>query len=638
MTLILEHLTAQRRGSSAITCLSLTVAPSECFVLFGTRGSGTSHLLRLLTGHAPVDQGRVLLNGQDITHLPAARRTVRLVCPHQRMGRHDTVGRAIMATVSRHARDAAFPQQYAALLEWLGLTGMETHLISRLSPGYRLRVLLARALIARSDLLLLDDPFQTLDSFERAELRRLVRHLQHELGMTTIVATHEREDAFELADRLGVLHQGRLLEVGSVEELYQRPQTEVVATLLGPANLLVGECTDQGIRVGPFCFALHPAAEQPDLPLRVQVLFRPEDVVLATSAERLSGGPLGQAQVVSRRFAGTYERLWLRLTPFHGVRSIAPTVPFGESGIWIEALRSLDQAHHLPLNPADTVWVGVRRVHALSHPGLRLLILSDGSPGTQAAVSVGTLLAQQTQARAALLGYGAAARRLQRSLDAVDAQPIGATRLPPLRVTHDLPATAVIQAQQEQPCDLVVLGYQSSADLELAAHLLSSGEQHLLLVPRPQALPTRILICVAGGEPAKATIRFAGRLLRHWSAHAVLLSVLPTHTSLSGQHDQRAGFLAAGINTLATLGVPAQPLLRTGDIVEQIATTMRAERCDMVVVGASTSCWRSLGLTGQIVQQVRPNPVLIVRSPAAVLQPERHTSNIVTSLVADLIA
>src|SRR5206468_5795901 len=125
-----------------------------------------------------------------------------------------------------------------------------------LSGGQQQRVALARALAHKPEVLLLDEPFGALDAKIRAELRRTILAIQHELRVTTIFVTHDQDEAFELADRLGIMNYGRLLEVGPPQELYLRPQTEFVASFLGTANLMVGECAADGVRLGPVRFPL----------------------------------------------------------------------------------------------------------------------------------------------------------------------------------------------------------------------------------------------------------------------------------------------------------------------------------------------------------------------------------------------
>src|SRR5262249_19191274 len=152
----------------------------------------------------------------------------------------------------------------------------------------------------RPEVLLLDEPFGALDAKIRVELRRALRQIQTDLGITTIFVTHDQEEAFELADRMGVMNFGRLLEVGRPAELYQRPQTEFVATFLGTGNLLAGQLEAGEVRVGPLRFPLATqavAGATTNEPQPVQVLFRPEDVLLAPTAESLGASQLGQGHV-----------------------------------------------------------------------------------------------------------------------------------------------------------------------------------------------------------------------------------------------------------------------------------------------------------------------------------------------------
>src|SRR5437588_12281784 len=223
--------------------------------------------------------------------------------------------RGVKAAERRRRRDE--------LLEMVGLTGLGGRAPRQLSGGQQQRVALARALAHQPEVLLLDEPFGALDARVRLELRRTVRAIQREVGITTLFVTHDQEEAFELADRVAVMNFGRLLEEGPPEELYLRPATEFVATFLGTANLMVGECSADGVRLGPVRFPLSTRGNETAAePRRVQVLFRPEDVALRDSAEalaRFSCPPLGQAVVEQRAFVGSYERLRLSLPPLPGV-------------------------------------------------------------------------------------------------------------------------------------------------------------------------------------------------------------------------------------------------------------------------------------------------------------------------------
>jgi ABC-type Fe3+/spermidine/putrescine transport system ATPase subunit len=372
MSIVLEELTKRYAGHPVVNGVSLEVADGEFFVLLGSSGSGKSTLLRMIAGLSEVDAGRVLLHGRDVTGLPPAKRGVGFVFQSYALFRGMSVAENVEFALSiRGAARAERRRRRDELLELVGLAGLGGRMPRQLSGGQQQRVALARALAYRPEVLLLDEPFGALDAKVRVELRRTVREIQRELGITTVFVTHDQEEAFELADRLAVLSFGRLLEAGPPDELYLRPETEFVATFLGTGNLMVGEHTTAGVQLGPVQFPLTTRAEAADASRRVQVLFRPEDVTLRGSADDLSCPSLGEAVVEQRAFVGSFERLRLRLPPLPGVRAIAPQVPFGDDGVWIEAARSQGQARRFPLQPGDTTVVGVQRVHALVHPGMR---------------------------------------------------------------------------------------------------------------------------------------------------------------------------------------------------------------------------------------------------------------------------
>src|SRR5689334_12992770 len=417
MSIVLEQLSKRYEGHPVVNNVSLEVADGEFFVLLGPSGSGKSTILRMIAGLTAIDQGGVLLHGRDVTRLPPQVRGVGFVFQHYALFRHMSVAenvefglriRKVAAAERRRRRDE--------LLELVGLAGLGVRMPRQLSGGQQQRVALARALAYQPDVLLLDEPFGALDAKIRIDLRRTLRHIQRELGMTTIFVTHDQEEAFELADRIGVMNVGRLLEVGPPEELYRHPQTEFVATFLGTANLLVGRCTAAGVQLGDLCFPLNTEARPGDGERSVQVLFRPEDVTLAPSSEELAGPSLGRAEVEHTTFVGSFERLRLRLRPIAGVRPIAPQAPFGGDFVLVEVTRTQDQARRFPLAPGDGVWLGVRHIHALVHPGLRILLLTDGSPAAQAALDVGGQIARLAHARTTILGYSMAESVVQQQL------------------------------------------------------------------------------------------------------------------------------------------------------------------------------------------------------------------------------
>ncbi len=619
MSIVLEGLTKRYDGHPVVNQVNLEIAEGEFFVLLGPSGSGKTTVLRMIAGLSGIDTGRVLLHGRDVTRLPTQKRGVGFVFQHYALFRHMTVAenvefglriRKVAAGERRRRRDE--------LLEIVGLAGLGGRLPFQLSGGQQQRVALARALAHRPDVLLLDEPFGALDAKIRADLRRVLKRVQREFRISALFVTHDQEEGFELADRMGVMNYGRLLEVGPPEELYHRPATEFVATFLGTANLLVGSATEEGISVGPLRFPLATQPAEIASRRRVQVLFRPEDVQLAPSSGELAGPPLGEGQVEQSIFAGGFERLRVKLPSLTGVRPIAPPTPFGSDALFVEAVRPQEQARRLPLRRGDVTWVGVKRIHALTHPGLNFLCLYEGH-SSQPALRVGGALARMAHARVTLLGVGRSA-----DADADREMQVAREQLGPglaaieVRAVPDAAAAAIGAASERATFDLVVLGWGRERRAEALQAILEAGEQHLFLVREERPVPQRVLVCVAVGEPGKEDVQFAARLIRHLGASGTLLSVLPP--GASDEEERRAQrFLDAGVRSMELLGVTGKSVRRRGAVREQVAMEVVAGAHDMLVLGAPLTPRegriRLSGIAEGLLEDTGSLPVLVVRSP-----------------------
>ncbi len=616
MSVVLEHVTKRYDGYPVVNDVSLEIADGELFVLLGPSGSGKSTILRMIAGLTGVETGRMLLHGRDLTRVPPRLRGIGFVFQQYALFQHMTVAenvefglrvRRIGAVERRRRREE--------LLDLVGLAGLGDRRPRQLSGGQQQRVALARALAPRPTVLLLDEPFSALDAKLRVDMRKSLRQIHRELHVTAIFVTHDQEEAFELGDRLGVMNAGRLLEVGPPDELYLRPQTEFAATFLGSANLLLGEVNDHGIQVGPLHFALHTQTRQPEDVRRVQVLFRPEDVSLAPTREEVAGTPVALAEVEQAAFAGALERLRLRLPRPEGIRSIEPPASFGSDFLPVEAARSQDQALRFPLRAGDAVWVGIQRIHALVHPGLGLLLVTDGSPGAQAALCLGVQLARLAHARLTVLGLGLADRRLHECLQEVKG---ALASLPQFeaRPTAETDMVATVRRETErQPQDLVVLSAAQPEPQQLVEQVLQRGDHHLLLVPPAGApLPSKVLICVAGGEQSKEDVLFAGRLIRHIGARAALLSVISADGDEQVERARAERFLQASARVLAQLGIPARTSILAGRLRETIQMEMAKGGHDLLVLGAPQRPLGSSRIRHFLSDRVG-YPVLVVRSP-----------------------
>ena len=276
MSITLDQVTKRYQSLPVVNDVSLEIQQGEFLVLLGPSGSGKSTLLRAIAGLVEVDHGRVSLHGRDVTGVSARDRGVGFVFQHYALFRHMSVADNVeFALRVRRMRRSERVARRMELLKLVALEGMDDRLPTQLSGGQQQRVAVARALAHRPEVLLLDEPFGALDAKIREELRRTIRQIQQELGVTTILVTHDQDEAFAMADRIGVMHQGRLLEVGSPDDLYARPRTRFVATFLGAANLLLGYRKGNELRFE------RPGAEAVT-PREIVAVIRPEEVELTT--------------------------------------------------------------------------------------------------------------------------------------------------------------------------------------------------------------------------------------------------------------------------------------------------------------------------------------------------------------------
>jgi len=618
MSIVLERLIKSYGSHLVVNQVSLEIANGELFVLLGASGSGKSTILRMIAGLAPIDGGRVLLHEKDVTMLRPQDRGVGFVFQNYALFRHMSVAENVefALTVRKMPADRRRKRR-EELLELVGLSGLGNRLPTQLSGGQQQRVALARALAHEPAVLLLDEPFGALDALIRSELRRSLVQVHRELGVTTIFVTHDQEEAFELADRIGVMHAGRLLEIGTPKELYLRPRTEYVASFLGSSNLMVGELVHDWVRLGPVIFPLGTDSAASQVSRRVQVLFRPEDVAVKTTPDAVGRPLLGKGVVEETTFSGSTERLRLRLPRIPGVRAISPAVPFGSDSIFVDASRPQDHAVRFPLKAGDSAWVALRRIHALPDSGLSILLLAGETPQSLAAMDFAGKLAQIAKARVCVLASseeeGAFGEGMKQLRDAADG---GGTTVETPRFV-DSPLISVLEESARRHFDLLIRGMPAREDYGEIEHELAACDHHLLLVPGPSPLPQSALVCVAVGEPGKEDVRFAGRLLRHLGARATIACVLP-ESSRPDMQEQAERFLAAGERTLTMLDVPASTRVRRGAVREQILAELREGNHDFLVLGAPLPNRRGVvsldGFVGDMLAAVKGRPVLIVRS------------------------
>ena len=289
---------------SALDGLSLDLAPGELVALLGPSGCGKTTALRSLAGLERLDSGRVLLDGRDITHMPASRRDMGMVFQAYSLFPHLTA-RDNVAFGLRLRRMASAQRQRVAdrLLELVHLADKGGSYPHQLSGGQQQRVALARALAIEPQVLLLDEPLSALDAKVRAQLRDEIRRIQTEVGITTLFVTHDQDEALAIADRVAVIFAGRLEQIAPPAELYERPRTARVADFVGLSNHLRGMAERGTATVLDVRLPLLPGSVT-DGP--VTVLVRPEMVELMSD-------PAGSARVIAASFLGSIARVQVRL-------------------------------------------------------------------------------------------------------------------------------------------------------------------------------------------------------------------------------------------------------------------------------------------------------------------------------------
>ena len=288
-------------------------SPGELVVLLGPSGCGKTTVLRALTGLQTVDSGRILLDGEDITYLNAAKRQMAMVFQHYSLFPHLTAVQNVEFGLRVRKVEAATRRKLALeALEMVSLSDQAEKYTAQMSGGQQQRVALARALVVTPRILALDEPLSALDAKVRTNLRDQIRRIQQESGITTLFVTHDQEEALAVADRVGVMHSGRLIQIDTPQNIYDAPANEFVASFIGVTNRLPasvrGETADVfGQRVpllpGSTVKTVGPAT----------VLVRPESMRLNAHDPREAVQP-NTGRIVATSFLGSQVRVDVKLT------------------------------------------------------------------------------------------------------------------------------------------------------------------------------------------------------------------------------------------------------------------------------------------------------------------------------------
>jgi sulfate transport system ATP-binding protein len=322
MSLTIRNLTKRftARGTPAVSDVTFVAPTGGITTLLGPSGSGKSTVLRVIAGLELPDDGQVLFGDRDFTRIPVQARGVGFVFQSYALFKHMTVRENIgFALRIRKVDRAAANAKVDELLAMVQLEGYGARFPTQLSGGQRQRVAFARALAIEPQVLLLDEPFGALDTQVRVELRAWLRRFHDERHVTTVLVTHDQEEAMEVSDHVVVMSEGRVAQAGRPQEVYDRPATPFVASFVGGANLLSGTMLDGRASVGSFAVAV-PAGTAPRDGVTVQAFVRPHDVKLtkAHPDDQAPGTATPEADVSMARverlvWLGGYVKLTLRL-------------------------------------------------------------------------------------------------------------------------------------------------------------------------------------------------------------------------------------------------------------------------------------------------------------------------------------
>jgi sulfate transport system ATP-binding protein len=305
--IVVEGITKRFGSFEAVRDVSFTAPAGKITALLGPSGSGKSTVLRMIAGLEEPSVGRIFMGSEELTVKSVQERQVGFVFQHYALFRHMTVAENVAFGLRVRKLDKPVRERRVAeLLDLVQMTPFKDRYPDQLSGGQRQRVALSRALAPQPQVLLLDEPFGALDAKVRHDLRRWLDELHRELGVTSLLVTHDQEEALELANQIVVMHEGKIEQVGSPGEIYDEPATPFVAGFVGSANVLHGEVVDGHVHLGSMRI---PGAAHLDEGAPAAAYVRPHDVVVTQRDEGVKAiiervASLGWLARVSLRLPG----------------------------------------------------------------------------------------------------------------------------------------------------------------------------------------------------------------------------------------------------------------------------------------------------------------------------------------------
>ena len=306
--LVIEDLSKRFGDFIALRNVNLEIADGEFICFLGPSGCGKTTLLRAIAGLDLQSSGRIFQAGKDVSVLPPAERDFGIVFQSYALFPNLTVEKNIAYGLENHKKPKdEIKVRVKELLELIGLEDKAQSFPSNLSGGQQQRVALARALATSPSLLLLDEPLSALDAKVRVFLRHEIKQLQRKLGVTTVMVTHDQEEALTMADRIVVIKDGRVEQIGSPNEIYQQPETKFVADFIGTMNFFDAKIVDDNkVKIDQLTFNIESQSDY-NKGDQVTAAIRPEEFIITDAADTQAF----EAQIIEMEFLGNFVRILL---------------------------------------------------------------------------------------------------------------------------------------------------------------------------------------------------------------------------------------------------------------------------------------------------------------------------------------
>ncbi|MDG4658441.1 sulfate/molybdate ABC transporter ATP-binding protein [Ectobacillus antri] len=347
MMIEIQHLSKYYGSFHVLQDINLTIQEGELVALLGPSGSGKTTLLRVIAGLEIADEGIVVCNGEDLTHVHVQDRQVGFVFQHYALFKHMTVFENVAFGLKARKKKwrpspVEIKEKVQTLLELVKMQEFSSRYPSQLSGGQRQRIALARALAVEPKILLLDEPFGALDAKVRKELRRWLRRLHDEFKITSIFVTHDQEEALDVADRIVIMNQGKIEQIGTPQDIYEQPASSFVYDFLGNVNLFHGRLREGKLDIGAAQFSV--ADDHHPFDIETVGYVRPHHLMIS-------------------RQKTEQDTITARISHLHTVGPIVHVeLKREETQEYLEAQMSVEQFHALQLRIGETVYVSPQQV------------------------------------------------------------------------------------------------------------------------------------------------------------------------------------------------------------------------------------------------------------------------------------